>query len=211
MDRPRPIPEIPVDATHASAIASVVSDHPDDSLDVAAARRGDQTAFARLYDRHAAVVLSVCRKLSVRGSHEEAEDALQETFIRAMRTLDRLDRPEGFRPWLYAIARFVCSERRRAAGRRGRHEEVAMTLAVAGSASLSHVETAERDEELKRLDHAMNALPDDERLALHLYYLETDPICAAASALNVSRSGYYKLLARARQRLSALLKEATVS
>lgn len=197
-----------VDSASPAAISLSVSEHQDDSLDVAAARRGEQAAFARLYDRHAAVVLSLCRRLSVRHSLDEAEDAMQETFIRAMRTLDRLDRPDGFRAWIYAIARFVCSERRRAAGRRDRHEETAMTLAPT---AVERDSSVERDEDLRRLDAAMEALPDDERLALHLYYLDADPIRSAAAALHVSRSGYYKLLARARERLAALLKEATVS
>ena len=46
---------------------------------------------------------------------------------------------------------------------------------------------------------------DRERLAIHLYYLEADPVNAAMSALGLSRSGYYKLLSRARENLAGLL------
>ena len=66
----------------------------------------------------------------------------------------------------------------------------------------------ERAEELLRLDAAIDALPDQERLAVHLYYLESDPVRAAKDALGLSRSGFYKLLARAREQLAAELKEA---
>ena len=51
-------------------------------------------------------------------------------------------------------------------------------------------------------------LPDDERLALHLYYLESDPIAAASECLGVSRSGFYKLLTRGRERLASLMTRA---
>jgi DNA-directed RNA polymerase specialized sigma24 family protein len=51
----------------------------------------------------------------------------------------------------------------------------------------------------------MERLDDRERLAIHLHYLESDPVKAAASALGLSRSGYYKLLARARERLASLM------
>jgi RNA polymerase sigma-70 factor (ECF subfamily) len=53
----------------------------------------------------------------------------------------------------------------------------------------------------------MDQLPERERLAIHLYYLEADPVTAAASALGLSRGGFYKLLARARQQLAVLMRE----
>jgi RNA polymerase sigma factor (sigma-70 family) len=182
----------------------------DDARDVSAARAGDARAFARLYDRHAPVVHSLCRR-AVPASLDDADDALQETFIRAFRMLGKLDEPDGLRPWLYAIARRVCSERRRAAIRRRHHEGCAMTT----NASISTIDppaapaAAERDESLDRLTDALERLDERERLAVHLYYLETDPVRAAAHALGLSRSGYYKLLARARDRLAHHMREAT--
>ena len=71
----------------------------------------NHAAFGRVYDRHAAVVLSLCRQSC--PSLADAEDALQETFIRAYRKLDKLDGGSMLRPWLYAIARNVCAEPRR--------------------------------------------------------------------------------------------------
>src|SRR4051812_8544323 len=79
-DRPRP----------AMSDAVSQSRPDDDDRDLAGAIGGDHTAFAHLYDRHAAVVLSLCRR-SGDGSLTEAEDATQETFIRAFGMLDRLN------------------------------------------------------------------------------------------------------------------------
>ena len=178
----------------------------DDISDLRAAGTGDHEAFARLYDRHAAVVLSLCRR---RACFEaEAEDATQETFLRAYKMLDQLGEPGGFRPWLYGIARRVCAERRRAAERRARHEEGAATCRSERFVPmLEGCESASRSEELARLAVALDALPKDERLAIHLHYLEADPVAAATSAMGLSRGGFYKLLARARNRLAALLRE----
>ena len=64
---------------------------------------------------------------------------------------------------------------------------------------------------MQRLDGAIDRLDDRQRLAIHLYYLESDPIQAAQSALGLSRSGYYKLLAKARERLGELMREANPS
>ena len=105
---------------------AVNDEQDDDAREVRAANAGDHQAFARIYDRHAAVVLSVCRQGG--GRLGDAEDACQETFIRAFAMLDRLDHSDrpNLRPWLYAIARRVCSERRRAWIRRTKHEDLAM-------------------------------------------------------------------------------------
>jgi RNA polymerase sigma factor (sigma-70 family) len=174
----------------------------DDASDLAAARRGDQNAFARLYDRHGAVVLSLCRQRSL----ADAEDATQETFIRAYRMLDRLQAPDKFRPWLYAIAKRVCSERRRARMRRHDHEaRSVMNTAVSHEPRPRPDATAEHEEQLARLDDAIGRLDETERLAIHLHYLEADPVRAAAESLGLSRSGYYKLLARARKHLAQMM------
>ena len=57
------------------------------------------------------------------------------------------------------------------------------------------------------LGPALDGLDDDERLAIHLHYLEHDPVTAARNALGISRSGYYKLLARARTHLAETLRD----
>jgi len=184
----------------------------DDASDVAAALRGEDVAFARLYDRHAAIVLAVCRRSTPGslGDAAEADDALQETFIRAHRQLATLDAPHRFRSWLLGIARHVCSERRRASGRRRRHEETAMTMRTteAEGRRRDADEVVASAEALDRLGAALDHLPEAERLAIHLYYLDSDPVRAANDELGLSRSGFYKLLGRARDHLRALLADA---
>ena len=148
-----------VDGCGWAAMSLMMSD---DGSDLTAALAGDREAFARLYDRHAAVVLSLCR----RGcSQAEAEDACQETFLRAYSRLDQVREPAGLRPWLYAIARRVCSDRRRSAERRGRHEEQAgMNLLASPPETPSPPGAVEQAEQLTRLTAALDRLPDDERL-----------------------------------------------
>lgn len=68
---------------------------------------------------------------------------------------------------------------------------------------------AERSERLEMLSRALGELPEQERLAVHLFYLEADPVIAAREALGLSRSGFYKLLARARERLGVLMGSVT--
>ncbi|MBC7772481.1 MAG: sigma-70 family RNA polymerase sigma factor [Pyrinomonadaceae bacterium] len=204
-----------------------------EASDLFAARQGGEAgaaAFARLYDRHAPVVRALCRRhVPVgRGGEAEADDALQETFIRAFQMLDRIEDPDRVRSWLYAIARRVCAERRRAAARRVRHERGGATVIL--NASMEYTPAPGRDgaggnssggvgqakdgtpgacaehaEQLAMLDAALDKLPDSERLAIHLYYLDPDPVLAASECLGLSRSGFYKLLTRAKERLASLM------
>lgn len=68
-------------------------------------------------------------------------------------------------------------------------------------------ETVSRSESLERLTEAIDRLPEQERLAVHLFYLDPDPVRAAREALGLSRSGFYKLLARAREHLAHSMRE----
>ena len=79
------------------------------------------------------------------------------------------------------------------------------------SAARSAADEADRGEQLSRLGEVLGQLGERERLALHLYYLDADPITAAQEALGLSRSGFYKLLHRARERLGVLMHEVQPS
>jgi RNA polymerase sigma-70 factor (ECF subfamily) len=201
-------PASPGDTTPSPAMIGAVDD---DAADLATARAGDHQAFARLYDRHSPVVLSLCRGWLC-GSLTEAEDAMQETFIRAHRLLERLHDAAQLRPWLYAIARRVCSERRRSISRRRQHEHAARIEATGShDPDPTAPQAAQHSETLDRLTDAIEQLDDRQRLAVHLYYLDADPVRAAAASLGLSRSAYYKLLARARRRLAVLMREVQPS
>ena len=78
------------------------------------------------------------------------------------------------------------------------------------SAASTAFELVEHTEQIDRLSAALDSLPEDERLVIHLYYLEPDPPAAAASALGLSRSGFYKVLHRARKHLAVLMREAPI-
>ena len=68
--------------------------------------KGNEAAFEVIYDRHHRGLLSFCRHLL--GSREEAEDALQQTFVSAYDHLTRAGAITRLKPWLYTIARNRC-------------------------------------------------------------------------------------------------------
>ena len=126
-------------------------------------RNGSERAFDVLYHRHHRSVLAFCRHML--GSHHEAEDAVQHTFLAAYRGLMRSDTPIALRPWLYAIARNRCVSMLRA--RRERPVDAVPERLT------EHLATeVERREDLRSLLTDLAQLPDDQRAALLLTELD---------------------------------------
>jgi len=89
-----------------------------------------------LYERYAGRLLAFCR--SRLGSREEAEDAVQQTFLNAHRSLRKGTVPHAEAAWMFAIAANVCRERRRSAWRRSRVEVVSDDGLVGEQAAPEH-------------------------------------------------------------------------
>lgn len=75
------------------------------------AAQGDDDAFAQIVDNYQVPVYNLCYRML--GNKEEAEDAAQETFLRAYRNLKRYDPKRKFATWLLSIASHYCIDRLR--------------------------------------------------------------------------------------------------
>ena len=97
----------------------MVADHPpeEDRL-VARAKRGDTTAYAELVHAHESIAFRTAWLIT--GSAAEAEEAVQDAFLKAYRALRRFRQGAPFRPWLLAIVANEARNRRVAAARRER-------------------------------------------------------------------------------------------
>jgi RNA polymerase sigma-70 factor (ECF subfamily) len=157
---------------------------------------GDREAAGEIYDRYAPLVRALL--LDATGSLPEANELVQEVFLRALSRLGQLRRPDRLCAWLIGIARSQGIEYRRQAGRRRRRFLPLVDEAV------SAVEQG-TNETIELVRAAVRELPERERLAIHIRYLCDEPAAAAHRAIGLSPSGFYKLLERARRRLRARL------
>jgi len=161
---------------------------------VALVRAGEERAFAAIYDRHHGPILGFCRHML--GSREEAEDALQHTFLAAYRDLIASAKPIDLRPWLFAIARNRCLSLLRA-----RREHVALELAEPASDGLAA--TVERREDLRELLADVARLPEEQRAALLLAELAGLDHADIATVLDCPREKVKALVFQARSSLIA--------
>ena len=128
------------------------------------------------------------------GNQDEAEDALQQAFIKAHRALLDGTAPRELRPWLYAIARNCCLSAitaRRATTRLEEH-----TPALAGLSEEVH-----RREDLRELVAGIGRLPEDQRSALLLAELDDLPHQAIATIVGCEVSKVKALIYQARSSL----------
>lgn len=88
----------------------------DERLLVERCLEGDQRALRDFVERFQGLLYGVC--LRILGDRHEAEDAAQESFVRALRHLDRWDSQRTLRPWLLTIAANRCRSRLRQRGHR---------------------------------------------------------------------------------------------
>jgi RNA polymerase sigma factor (sigma-70 family) len=154
-----------------------------------------------LYERYARQIHAYC--LHQLGSREEAEDAVQSTFLNAFRGLKRGIDPEFESAWLYKIAENVCLTRRRSSFRRRRIESPG-DLDAMQDVLPSH--EADSDE-LIRLPEALGEMPQQQRRALLLREWQGLSYKEIASELGLSQAAVETLLFRARRSLARALTD----
>lgn len=111
----------------------------------------------RLYRDHGPALLAYLRRRF--AGRQAAEDLLQETFVQALRTFDRLAQAASPRAWLFGIARHIGLSARRRQREATMPPEQAVTLPQPAQPA---------DERLERMRQAIGRLPDAQREALEL-------------------------------------------
>jgi RNA polymerase sigma-70 factor (ECF subfamily) len=162
---------------------------------------GEAQAFRALVDRHLPTVLAIARRML--RDDAEAEDVAQETLLRLWRNAAKLELGEGgVRPWLRRVAANLCIDRVRAQ----RNTSLGDALPEEVEPASQMTRLAER-ELGRRVDTALKALPERQRLALTLFHYEGMSQIEVGKVMGISDEAVESLLARARRALKTSLKE----
>ena len=159
---------------------------------------GDPAAFEALYDRYEAQLFGLCLRLL--GSRAEAEDALQEAFVKVVDRRDSFEPKGRFRSWIYTIVRFTCMDRLRVA----KTERQFLERLDASDRAEPH-----ESEMLARTDvnRLLMGLPIDQREVLVLHRLHGFSQAEIAAMLGGTEAGVrqksYRALKALRTRVGA--------
>lgn len=166
-------------------------------------REGDPLAIERLVNTHQAEVYRLA--LSILDDPDDAEDAAQEVFVSALRSLDSFRGDSSFKTWLFSIAINVCRSRYRRDQSRGRLRQVLQSLFRRDQ---PHPESeAVRHEAESELWRAVRALDDKHRIPVILRYYHDLPVAEIAETLGIPVGTVHSRLNHARERLRARLRE----
>jgi RNA polymerase sigma factor (sigma-70 family) len=173
---------------------------------VSRAKKGEHESYAALVRPHEKVAFRVAAAIT--GRPADAEEAMQNGFVKAFRSLHRFHAGAPFRPWLLRIVvneahNVLRSERRHA--RLGARAADAYEPAVEGPD-----EAVLAREEVDGMLAALARLSDSERLTVALRYFAELPDADAARVIGTSSEAYRVRLVRARRRLRSLLEEPDV-
>jgi RNA polymerase sigma factor (sigma-70 family) len=156
-------------------------------------RGGSEEAFRAIHDRYRQRMFAYTRQM-LSGSAVDAEDTVQEIFVRAYSGLRSSDRELALRAWLYRIAHNRCIDELRRP-QSVATEAIPATVPTAGADPVAHIE--QRDA-LKRLIADVQRLPDQQRSALLMRELAGMTYADVGGALGVSVPAVKSLLVRAR-------------
>jgi RNA polymerase sigma factor (sigma-70 family) len=160
---------------------------------VALFRAGSEDAFAVIHDRYKQRLFAYVRQMLTGSSRADAEDVMQDVFVRAYGALRNDTRDVNLRAWLYRVAHNRCIDHFR------RPTPVAADVFDVSRTPLQDpIETAQRREDLQRLVDDVGRLPDQQRSALLMREIDGVAYADIATALDVTVPAVKSLLVRAR-------------
>jgi RNA polymerase sigma factor (sigma-70 family) len=158
-------------------------------------RAGSDEAFRIIHDRYRTRLFAYARQM-LGGSRADAEDALQDVFVRAYGALRANDRDVSLRAWLYRIAHNRCIDELRRPG--AAPSAPAEVLELVQAPASDPMDAVERRESLRRLVEDVQRLPEQQRSALLMREISGMAYQDLATVLDVTVPAVKSLLVRAR-------------
>src|SRR3954447_16227537 len=156
-------------------------------------RAGSDEAFSVLHDRYRQRLFAYVRQMLSAASRQDAEDVLQDVFVRAYGALRHDEREMNVRAWLYRVAHNRCIDHLRRPV-----PPAAELFEVSRKPLHDPVEEAQRRDDLRQLVQDVGRLPEQQRSALLMREIDGMTYADLAAALDVTVPAVKSLLVRAR-------------
>ena len=173
------------------------------------AQQGNDEAFTKLVEEHQTHVYNLCYRML--GEPEAAEDAAQETFLRAHQNLHRYDRNRSFATWLLSIGAHYCIDRLRrrklSVFSMDEENDDGTSFEIRDAASPDPEAESVKREERDRLHILLKDLDETDRGAIILRYWHDCSEIEIAESLNLTVSAVKSRLHRARRALAGMWQE----
>jgi RNA polymerase sigma-70 factor (ECF subfamily) len=207
---PGPLADRPTDLTGADKPRLTNRMPQTDAATVALARGGDSEAFRVLVERHSRAVYRIAHRMT--GNPSDAEDVVQETFLKAYRQLGRFESRANFSTWLHRIAVNCSIDLIRSRPHREAGHDTADLEEMGGAEVLENTghKTPERlmlsTEVQDRIASAMSALSARERAAFVLRHFEGHSIDDISRSLGLKSNATKHSIFRAVRKMRAALE-----
>jgi|HubBroStandDraft_5_1064220.scaffolds.fasta_scaffold79018_2 RNA polymerase sigma-70 factor (ECF subfamily) len=186
-----------------AGIAAEWMDNPTSAVNDEARQRAEDAALAALVDQYAGALYRVA--FSVLRNQADAEDAVQEAFVRVLRHRDTLGEVRDHRVWLIRIVWNIVLDRKRRAKTRPETDDVADLARVLPMKGLSAEEQAAAAQHHAHVLACLDQLPAKERQVMMLSAFEELSSVEIAEVLEISESSVRSRLFRARNLMAGLL------
>ncbi|MEA2127069.1 MAG: hypothetical protein QOI80_3851 [Solirubrobacteraceae bacterium] len=160
---------------------------------IALFRAGSDDAFAVIHDRYRQRLFAYIRQMLAAGPRADAEDVLQDVFVRAYGALRADQRDVNLRAWFYRVAHNRCIDHLRRP-----IPPASEVFEMSRTPLLDPIEAAQRREDLRRLVGDVGRLPEQQRSALLMREIDGLAYADIAVALDVTVPAVKSLLVRAR-------------
>jgi RNA polymerase sigma-70 factor (ECF subfamily) len=187
----------------SQAVFSGWMEIPDSAVNDEARQHAEEAALAALVSQYAGTLYRVA--FSVLRNPSDAEDAVQEAFLRVLRHRDTLDEVRDQRVWLIRIVWNIVLDRKRRSKTRPETDDVTELARVLPSGGLSAEQIASAAQHHAHVLSCVEQLPVKEREVLMLSAFEELNSVEIASVLDISESSVRSRLFRARNLMAGLL------
>lgn len=164
---------------------------------------GDTSGYAVMVDRYKDLAFTIAFRIL--GKREDAEEVVQDAFVKAFQNLSSFRQKAKFSTWLYRIIyNTAISKHRQKKPGWQQIEEITVPDNTAEFMS-------EEEDRHKILETAMQQLPEEDRILLTLYYIDESSVDDLHSILGISKANVKIKLFRARKRLQELVTNKMVT